>query len=189
MKLFKDSSFQTTDMEQDRPASRPAIAIAGMLLAALSGCGRNDVSEVPHAANSSGPVDRASAKGTADTESQPAGTMTNSIGLKLARIPAGEFLMGSADADPDAREDEKPQHRVCITRPFYMGVYEVTQAEFQGLMETNPSSFTREGLLKDAPPDLDCARLPVDNVTWYAAVEFCRRLSKLAAEEKAERVY
>jgi outer membrane protein assembly factor BamB len=56
-------------------------------------------------------------------------------------------------------------------------------------METNPSSFTREGLLKDAPPDLDCARLPVDNVTWYAAVEFCRRLSKLAAEETAGRVY
>jgi formylglycine-generating enzyme required for sulfatase activity len=109
--------------------------------------------------------------------------------VKLTRIPAGEFLMGSADSDPGARDDEKPQHRVRITRPFYMGVYEVTQAEFEGLMETNPSSFTRTGLLKDAPADLDCSRLPVDNVTWYAAVEFCLRLSNLPAEKQAGRVY
>ena len=42
-------------------------------------------------------------------------------------IPAGEFLMGSPDSDKDAEDDEKPQHRVRITRPFYLGVYEVTQ--------------------------------------------------------------
>ena len=76
-----------------------------------------------------------------------------------------------------------------ISKPFYLGVHEVTQAEFQGLMGTNPSSFTRAGLLKDAPADFDFARLPVDNVTWYAAVEFCRRLSDLPAEAKAGRVY
>jgi len=76
---------------------------------------------------------------------QPAKTIANSIGMKLARIPAGEFLMGSADADPGAREDEKPQHRVRISKPFYLGVHEVTQAEFQGLMGINPSSFTRAG--------------------------------------------
>jgi formylglycine-generating enzyme required for sulfatase activity len=109
--------------------------------------------------------------------------------MKFARIPAGEFLMGSADADPGSRDDEKPQHRVRISRPFYLGVHEVTQAEFQELMETNPSSFTRAGLLKDAPASLDVARLPVDNVTWYAALEFCRRLSNLAAEKDAGRVY
>ena len=60
----------------------------------------------------------------------PARVVTNSIGMKLTRIPAGEFFMGSADSDPGAREDEKPQHRVRISKPFYMGVYEVTQAEF-----------------------------------------------------------
>jgi formylglycine-generating enzyme required for sulfatase activity/outer membrane protein assembly factor BamB len=109
--------------------------------------------------------------------------------MKLARIPSGEFLMGSAEADPGARDDEMPQHRVRIGRPFYMGVYEVTQAEFQGLMESNPSSFTRDGLLKDAPEDLDCARLPVDNVTWYAAVEFCQRLSNVPAEREAGHIY
>jgi outer membrane protein assembly factor BamB len=122
-------------------------------------------------------------------EKQPAGALTNSIGMKLMRIPAGEFLMGSAASDPGARQDEMPQHRVRITRPFYMGVYEVTQAEFEGLMGVNPSSFTRTGLLKDAPRDLDTSRLPVDNVTWYAAVEFCRKLSDLPAEKEAGRVY
>jgi len=109
--------------------------------------------------------------------------------MKLARIPAGEFLMGSASCHPGAREDELPQHRVRISRPFYMGVYEVTQGEFERLMATNPSSFTRSGLLQDAPEDLDTSRLPVDNVTWYAAIEFCRRLSDLPTEREAGRVY
>ncbi|MFN0197119.1 MAG: SUMF1/EgtB/PvdO family nonheme iron enzyme [Planctomycetaceae bacterium] len=122
-------------------------------------------------------------------DESPAQAMTNSIGMKLARIPAGEFLMGSADDDPGAREDEKPQHSVKITKPFYMGIHEVTQAQFERMMQTNPSSFTRAGLLKDAPPELDCSRLPVDNVTWYSAVEFCRRLSDLPEEKAAGRVY
>ncbi len=120
---------------------------------------------------------------------QPARTITSSIGMQLTRIPAGEFLMGSAAADAGAREDEQPQHRVQISKSFYMGVYEVTQAEYAGVMGTNPSSFTRTRLLQDAPRDLDCSRLPADNITWYTAVEFCRRLSKLPSEQKAGRVY
>src|SRR6478672_5398006 len=47
--------------------------------------------------------------------------LTNAIGMKLARIPAGEFWMGSPDSDKEARDDEKPRHRVRITKPFYMG--------------------------------------------------------------------
>ncbi len=116
-------------------------------------------------------------------------TITNAIGMKLVRIPAGEFLMGSVESDHGAREDEMPQHRVRITKAFYMGVYEVTQMQCERIMGTNPSSFTRDGLLKDAPANLDAANLPVDNVTWYTAIEFCRRLSTLAAEKKAGRVY
>ena len=55
--------------------------------------------------------------------------ITNSIGMKLAMIPAGEFLMGSPDGEWGHCEDEK-QHRVRITKPFYLGVYEVTLDEF-----------------------------------------------------------
>src|SRR5262249_19699354 len=51
--------------------------------------------------------------------------ITNTIGMRLVLIPAGGFLMGSPDSDKDARDDEKPQHRVRITRPFCLGATEV----------------------------------------------------------------
>ena len=108
--------------------------------------------------------------------------------MKLVRIPAGEFLMGSADTDPGGRDDEKPRHRVRISKPFYLGVYEVTQGEFEAVMGSNPSAFSKTGLLKESP-NLDCSRFPVDGVTWYGAVEFCRRLSESPKEKQAHRVY
>src|SRR6516165_1985139 len=59
--------------------------------------------------------------------------VTNSIGMKLAPIPAGKFKMGSP-ADEKERDDNESQHEVVITKPFYMGVYEVTQREYETLM-------------------------------------------------------
>lgn len=108
--------------------------------------------------------------------------------MALTEIPAGEFLMGSATDDPGAVEDEFPQHKVTITRPFFMGVYEVTQGEFAAVMEENPSSFQKGGLLREGD-EADPSRLPVDNVTWHKAVEFYRKLSEVAAEKAAGRVY
>ena len=61
--------------------------------------------------------------------------ITNSIGMKLVLIPAGEFLMGSPDSDKDASDEEKPQHRVRITRPFYLGATEVTAGQFRRFVE------------------------------------------------------
>ena len=58
-------------------------------------------------------------------------SITNSIGMTLKLIPAGEFMMGSPDNDKDAGIDEKPQHRVRISKSFYLGVYEVTQAQYK----------------------------------------------------------
>ena len=58
----------------------------------------------------------------------PERLITNSIGMMLALIPAGEFQMGSPNSGEDASGDEKPQHLVRITQPFYLGVTEVTQA-------------------------------------------------------------
>ena len=115
--------------------------------------------------------------------------LVNSIGMELTRIPAGSFFMGSAPDEPGARDDELPQHRVEISKAFYIGNYEVTQHEFKTVMQTNPSSFTREGLLQEAAVELDTSRLPVDNVTWFSALEFCQRLSNLPAEKEAGRVY
>lgn len=102
--------------------------------------------------------------------------VTNSIGMRLALIPAGEFQMGSPDSDADAAHDEKPQHLVRITKPFYLGVTEVTQEQYERVMGVNPSSFKG-------------AQLPVESVSWEDAMEFCRRLSALSSERSAGRVY
>ncbi|MCY2989729.1 MAG: SUMF1/EgtB/PvdO family nonheme iron enzyme [Planctomycetota bacterium] len=103
-------------------------------------------------------------------------TLTNSIGMKLMLIPAGEFLMGSPESESGAGSDEKPQHRVRITKPFYLGVYEVTQAQYQKIVGNNPSKFNGESL-------------PVETVSWEDAVVFCKRLSEVAEERAAGRTY
>jgi formylglycine-generating enzyme required for sulfatase activity len=59
-------------------------------------------------------------------------TYTNSIRMEFALIPAGKFTMGSAA--PHAKDDEQPAHSVQLSRPFYMGKYEVTQAQWQTVM-------------------------------------------------------
>jgi formylglycine-generating enzyme required for sulfatase activity/serine/threonine protein kinase len=101
----------------------------------------------------------------------------NSSGMVMLKIPAGEFIMDSLQfLPPDQYADEGPQHHVVLTRPYYMGVYEVSQAEYERVMGSNPSSF--EG-----------ARNPVENVSWEEAAEFCRRLSELPEEKAAGRVY
>jgi formylglycine-generating enzyme required for sulfatase activity len=100
--------------------------------------------------------------------------ITNSIGMKLVLIPAGEFLMGS----PDLEEDAKPQHQVRITRPFYLGVFEVTQAEYERVIGLNPSHFRGAG-----------GAAPVERVSWDDAQAFCVKLSALAEEQAAGRRY
>jgi formylglycine-generating enzyme required for sulfatase activity len=139
--------------------------------------------------------------------------ITNSIGMKLVLIRAGEFLMGSTAGEidqytaesgefkldpqdkrhedlkrsynPGAIRHEAPQHRVRITKPFYLGIYEVTQAEYQAVTKANPSYkyFPKNRAGKDT------SRHPVDFVPWDDAVKFCRTLSEVPAEKDAGRVY
>ncbi len=109
--------------------------------------------------------------------------ITNSIGMKLALIPAGEFLMGSPDLDKDADVNEKPQHRVRIAKPFYLGVYPVTQSEYERVMGENPSWFCKSGTGKGKIGQQDTSQFPVEHVLWKSAVEFCKRLSKKENEE------
>jgi formylglycine-generating enzyme required for sulfatase activity len=85
-------------------------------------------------------------------------------GMRLALIPAGELLMGSPE-DEQGRYPDETLHRVRITRPFYLGIYEVTQREYLKVVGKNPSRFVT--------PDR-----PVEQVSWEDAVEFCRRRSQ-----------
>ncbi|MBN2181354.1 MAG: SUMF1/EgtB/PvdO family nonheme iron enzyme [Sedimentisphaerales bacterium] len=91
-------------------------------------------------------------------------TYTNSIGMKLVWIPPGDFLMG-APTGKGGLQNERPQHEVRISKGFWMGAYEVTQAQYESVMEKNPSFFKGDNL-------------PVEMVSWNDAMEFCRRLSQ-----------
>ncbi len=107
--------------------------------------------------------------------------ITNSIGLKLVLVKPGSFLMGSPENEAE-RHTNEDLHEVEITRPFYVGVYEVTQEQYNRVMGKNPSFFSsKEGM--------DTHQFPVERVSWWNAVEFCRRLSELSEEKGKERAY
>jgi len=87
------------------------------------------------------------------------------VTLKLVRIPAGTFMMGSPKDDECRHRSEEPQHEVTISKPFYMGTYEVTQEQYEAVMGSNPSEF--KGPHK-----------PVHHVSWVEATTFCEKVSQ-----------
>lgn len=109
--------------------------------------------------------------------------ITNSIGMKLVLIPKGTFIMGSP-IEEEGRYDNEVQHKVTISKDYYLGVTEVTQGQYEKVMGTNPSNFQKQVILNK-----DSSMYPVEKVTWEDAVSFCKRLSELPDEKKAGRVY
>jgi uncharacterized protein (TIGR02996 family) len=112
-------------------------------------------------------------------------TIENSIDMRFALIPAGTFRMGS----PGDYDNKHTHHEVEITRLFWMGVYPVTQEQYQGVTGNNPSWFSASGGGKDKVEKRDTTSLPVEQVSWDDAVAFCEKLSKLPKERKAGRGY
>ena len=120
--------------------------------------------------------------------------MENSIGMRFVLIPPGEFDMGSTEEEVaklleeakatnqpswyiERLPSEAPKHRVRITKPFYLGRCEVTQAEYERVVGSNPSKF------KDDPT------CPVEMVNWDEASAFCRKLGELPQEQAAHAEY
>ena len=117
---------------------------------------------------------------------------TNSIGMKFHLIPPGEFLMGNTESEIEQaignadKKDEwfksiasaAPQHKVILTRPIYLGITEVKQAEYQHVMGTNPSHFAVTGAGKEEIAGQETSNFPVEMVTWYDTIEFCTRLGQ-----------
>jgi formylglycine-generating enzyme required for sulfatase activity len=95
----------------------------------------------------------------------------NSVGMELKLLPVGTFTMGEATGD----SDETP-HQVSLTRTFYIGVHEVTNAQWKRVMGSVPSNWKDDDR-------------PVEMVSWDDAMEFCKKLSELPEERKAGRVY
>jgi uncharacterized protein (TIGR02996 family) len=115
--------------------------------------------------------------------------LTNSIGMQFVLIPPGQFLMGSPESESGRLPREGPRHKVEITRPYYLGVFQVTQEEYQKVTGTNPSHFSPEGASSTAVAGLDTRRFPVDNVSWEDGADFCRRLSEWPEEKRRRRRY
>ncbi len=88
----------------------------------------------------------------------------NGVTLDMVEIPGGTFIMGSPKSEKDRSSSEGPQRQVTVPS-FYMGKYELTQAQYQAIMGTNPSNFKGDNR-------------PVERVSWNNAVEFCKKLSQ-----------
>jgi putative heme-binding domain-containing protein len=130
--------------------------------------------------------------------------LQNSIGVKFALIPPGKFMMGSPNGERGRNKDEE-QREVEITKEFHLSIHEVTQDQFEKVMGFNPSYFSARasgkkdthyeawslpGGGKDKVKELGgTGEFPVENVSWYEAVEFCKKLAALPAEQVAGRTY
>jgi len=107
-----------------------------------------------------------------DTTPKAGDIIVSSTGIELAYIPAGTFTMGSPEEE-STRTEERPQHQVTLAN-FYMGKYEVTQAQYQTVIGTNPSGFSSDPANGETQN-----KRPVERVSWYDALVFCNKLSVL----------
>jgi formylglycine-generating enzyme required for sulfatase activity len=116
--------------------------------------------------------------------------VTSSTMPRMKKISNGTFTMGSdpsTDYDQMARllrdwpetRDRERQHEVTLTKDFYIGIYEVTQLEYESIMKANPSTFAgiAEGYVNGDIQQNENRSYPVETVTWLQAIEFCNKLS------------
>jgi formylglycine-generating enzyme required for sulfatase activity len=153
---------------------RVALVLGAMLLAVAAAKARQD-----------GPKKVALLEPASGLTAAPELITTRVGQIKLKRIPPGEVMMRSNRypydeefLDQAAGEAGNRKHRVQITRPFYLGVYEVTQAQYEAVMGNNPSFFTANGRGSDRVPGQSTNRHPVEQVNWLDAVKFCNKLSE-----------
>jgi len=124
--------------------------------------------QMPKLFGDTGRISLLSLSPTAITPSLTSLLVSKATGMRLKLIPAGEFEMGSPKGGyPPAYVNEFPQHKVRISRPFYLGVTEVTQAQYRAVTRENPSTF--KGLNDQ----------PVEHVSWLESIKYCNRLSEL----------
>lgn len=111
-------------------------------------------------------VDPASAAANTSSIARPGvkqgAVVKNQIGMELVSVPPGSFMMGNSNGEAD----EQPAHQVTIGQAFYMGKYEVTQAQWQSVMGNNPSHFK------------DCPNCPVEQVSWDDTQKFISKLNE-----------
>ena len=158
--------------EGDAVKSRWALLLVWLLLTlAAVGCGGTDSSDEPK-----GTEDVAATEGDTQKDSTAVDlpvldleTLTNSIGMTLVLIPAGEFMMGSPDGE-EGHDYVEQQHPVRITKPFYLQTTEVTQRQWYAVTGTKPWS--------GKPSAVEGPDVAATYVSWEDAAEFCHKLSE-----------
>ena len=137
------------------------------------------------------------------SNAQPPKELTNSIGIRLVLIPRGKVMMGSPKYEEGGSDYETHQHEVEISEDYYLGVYEVTQAQYMKVMGNNPSWFNEDteavlrnglgtdpGWFKKSSGQRSVSAVhPVERVSWEDAIEFCKKLSELPEEKRTGRTY
>lgn len=100
--------------------------------------------------------------------------ISGGIAIQMVWCSPGEFLMGSPESDTQRTTGaESPQHRVLLTRGFWIGQTPVTQEIWQAVMGVRPPFFDER------------SKIPVDGIEWTEATEFCRRLTDLFRRKEA----
>lgn len=89
--------------------------------------------------------------------------------IEMVYVKGGTFTMGCTSEQSDCYDDERPIHEVTLS-DYYIGKYEITQAQYRAVMGKNPSEFS------------GCDNCPVENVSWQDARQFCYKLSKLTGK-------
>ena len=114
--------------------------------------------------------------------------------LTVVLIPPGSFRMGSPGEEParngwETGFDAEASHRVTLTRPFYLGKFEVTQGQYEAVLgkDRNRSFFSPTAGGADKVKGMRTDRLPVEMVSWDEAAEFCTGISKLVGMKLADR--
>jgi formylglycine-generating enzyme required for sulfatase activity len=102
--------------------------------------------------------------GKEDLKGQSVIDLGGGVNLEMILIPAGKFMMGSPESDKDADDSEKPQHLVQVTKPFYLGKYQVTQEQWETVMGAN--------VIHSCGP-----MNPVEYVSWVDCQEFLEKLN------------
>jgi formylglycine-generating enzyme required for sulfatase activity len=100
------------------------------------------------------------------TTASPTPAVPSSISATMVYVPGGTFWMGCSPGDGECLEHESPRHKVTLS-PYYIGKYEVTQAEWRAVMGSNPSENS------------GCDACPVENVSWYDVQGFIKKLNQL----------
>jgi formylglycine-generating enzyme required for sulfatase activity len=188
---------------QKRPQRKPALKSCGILAVLLGAAGllvlvgfggvaywvmsstgdRGDSSTGAHAPWARGGIapPAGGARGGLATAGDVVSRVKDVSGIELVSIPSGSFYMGSPDDDKDAYENEKPQHKVTISQPFYLGKYTVTRGQFRRFVnatnfQTDCEKLNATLTWKD-PSFAQTDEHPVVEVSWNDANAFCRWLA------------